>query len=77
MFNASSIGSKSLPLLGAQPRRAVELPVRFAGFWTAVFVPFVLLGLIASGEVLQSPQLFATLLGANLAGLVVGRNYKR
>jgi len=51
--------------------------MRFVGFWTAILVPFVLLGLIASGAVLQSPQLFAALLGANLAGLVVGRNYKR
>lgn len=77
MSNASPIGSKSLPRLGAHPRRALELPAQFVGFWTAIFVPFVLLGLIASGEALQSPELFATLLGANLAGLVVGRNYKR
>lgn len=77
MSNASPIGSKSLPRLNRQPRRALELPMRFAGFWTAVVVPFVLLGLIVSGEVLQSPALFAALLGANLAGLVVGRNYKR
>lgn len=77
MSNASPIGSKSLPRLSAQPRRAIEMPMRFVGFWTAIFVPFVLLGLIASGAVLQSPQLFAALLGANLVGLVVGRNYKR
>jgi hypothetical protein len=53
------------------------LPVKFIGFWTAVFVPFVLLALIASGAVLQAPQLFAALLGANLVGLVVGRDYKQ
>lgn len=77
MSNASPIGSKSLPRLQAWPRRAIEMPMQFVGFWTAIFVPFVLLGLIASGTALQSPGLFAALLGANLAGLVVGRNYKR
>lgn len=76
-MSTSPIGSKSVPKLGAQPRRALELPMRFVGFWTAILVPFVLLGLIASGAALQSPGLFAGLLGANLAGLVVGRNYKR
>ena len=77
MSNASPNGSKSFPQLEARPRRAIEMPMQFVGFWTAILVPFVLLGLIASGAVLQSPQLFATLLGANLAGLVVGRDYKR
>jgi hypothetical protein len=76
-MSTSPLGSKSFPQLGTQPRRALELPLRFVGFWTAILVPFVLLGLIASGTALQSPGLFAGLLGANLAGLVVGRNYKR
>lgn len=53
------------------------LPLRFVGFWTAVFVPFVLLGLIVSGTALQSPQLLTVLLCANLFGLVVGKDYKQ
>lgn len=80
MSNASQVGTESAPplyQLGAQSRRALELPVRFVGFWTAIFGPFVLLGLIASGAAQQSPLLLAGLLAANLAGLVVGRNYKR
>ena len=77
MSNASPLGSESFPRLGAQPRRVLELPLRFVGFWTAIFVPFVLLGLILSGAALQSPQLLSALLGANLVGLIVGRNYKR
>jgi hypothetical protein len=77
MSNASPIGSESFPRLGEKPRRLLELPVRFIGFWTAILVPFVLLGMIVSGTALQSPQLLSVLLGANLFGLVVGKDYKR
>ena len=77
MSNASPIGSESLPRLGEMPRRMLEAPLRFVGFWTAVFVPFVLLGLIVSGTALQSPQLLTVLLCVNLFGLVVGKDYKR
>lgn len=76
MSNASPIGSESFPRLGEAPRRML-LPLRFAGFWTAVFIPFVLLGLIVSGTALQSPQLLTVLLCANLFGLVVGKDYKQ
>ena len=54
-----------------------ELPVRFVGFWTAVLMPFVLLGLLAVGTVQQSPELLTALLAANVAGLVLGKDYKR
>lgn len=77
MSNASPLESQSRHRAQTTPRRVLGLPVKFVGFWTAVFVPFVLLALIASGAVLQAPQLFAALLGANLVGLVVGRDYKR
>lgn len=62
---------------GAQSLRLLELPVRFVGFWTAVVLPFVLVGLLASGVVQQSPLLLGGLLTANVAGLVLGRDYKR
>ncbi len=77
MSNASPTKSQSRHRAQAAPRRVLGVPVKFIGFWTAVFVPFVLLALIVSGAVLQAPQLFAALLGANLVGLVVGRDYKR
>ena len=54
-----------------------RLPVRFVGFWTAVFIPFVLLSLLAIGAAPQSPELLGGLLAANVAGLVLGKDYKR
>jgi len=60
-----------------EPLRALELPIRFVGFWTAVVVPFVVLGLLASGTAQQSPELVAGLLAANVTGLVVGKDYNR
>ena len=55
----------------------IELPMRFLGFWTAVVIPFVLLGLIVVGVAQQSPLLLGSLLTANILGLVLGRDYKR
>lgn len=62
---------------GGQSLRALGLPAKFVGFWTAVVVPFVLLGLIASGAAQQSPLLLTGLLGVNVAGLLLGKDYKR
>lgn len=63
------------------PRKSLQsgigLPMRFLGFWTAVVVPFVLLGLVAAGIAQQSPLLLSGLLAANILGLVLGRDYKR
>lgn len=61
-----------------QPLQNVCLPViQFVGFWTAVLLPFVLVSLLATGVAAQSPPLVAALLGCNVAGLVLGRNYRR
>ncbi|MEF8814916.1 MAG: hypothetical protein V5A55_14045 [Halovenus sp.] len=73
-FSLDSIGEQDII---NKPLRALELPVRFAGFWTAVVVPFVVLGLFASGAAQQSPRLVVGLLVANVAGLVVGKDYNR
>jgi len=54
-----------------------QRPVRFVGFWTAVITPFVLLSLTVIGMTQQSPELLTALLVANVAGLVVGKDYKR
>lgn len=67
----------SLQTFGEQSLRMLGLPVRIAGFWTAVLVPFVLLGMIVSGAAQHSPLLVTGLLTANFVGLVLGRNYKR
>lgn len=61
--------------------RAVSLPpsfappVQFLGFWTAIISPFVLMSVVAAGVTTQYPLVVATLLFANIAGLVIGRNY--
>lgn len=58
-------------------RTAVEYPLRLVGFWAAVVLPFVLLGLIALGIAQQSPALLTGLVSANVAALVLGREYNR
>lgn len=56
---------------------SLETSVRRLGFWTAVLMPFVLLGLIVAGLAQQSPLLLGSLLAANVTGLVIGKEYKR
>jgi hypothetical protein len=81
MSNASPLESDS-----AVPQRSVDvqslrqlcLPaLRFAGFWTAVLLPFVLASLLVGGYVSQFPQLVGGLLALNFVGLVLGRNHNR
>jgi len=56
---------------------AVEYPVRLLGFWSAVVIPFVILSLFAAGVAQQSPAVVGGLVAANVAGLVLGKEYKR
>ncbi|MFB6139490.1 MAG: hypothetical protein ABEJ26_03540 [Halosimplex sp.] len=51
--------------------------VQFAGFWSAVALPFAMLALIVSGSAAQRAPLFAALLVANVVALRVGHGYKR
>jgi hypothetical protein len=51
-------------------------PARIVGFWTAVVLPFVLLALIGLGIAQQSPLLVLGLVTVNVAGLVLGNDYK-
>jgi hypothetical protein len=68
-------GVESL-LVGADRLGTRLVPsVRFASFWTAVLVPFVLLALLVIGAV--NPIVWSGLVAANVAGLVLGRNYSR
>lgn len=63
---------------GLRPLQSVLNPaVRFVGFWSAILLPFVVLGLLAGGAPQQSPLLFVGLLAANVVALVVGNGYKR
>jgi hypothetical protein len=56
---------------------AVEYPFRLLGFWSAVILPFVIVSLLAAGIAQQSPALIGGLVAANIAGLVLGKDYKR
>jgi len=68
--NERSIDSESL-------QAAVSYPLRAAGFWSAIALPFVILGLIAVGAAQQSPVLLSGLMTANVVGLVLGRTHNR
>jgi hypothetical protein len=58
-------------------RAAVGYPLRAASFWSAIALPFVILGLLAAGAAQQSPVLLSGLLAANVVGLVLGRTHNR
>ncbi len=69
-FDTSLIPDRSL-------QAVVQYPVRLLGFWSAIVLPFVILSLIVAGVAQQSPTLLAGLLAANIAGLVLGKDYNR
>jgi hypothetical protein len=72
-FPSDSTANRDVGIL----RTAVKYPLRLLGFWSAVFVPFVLLGLIVAGVAQHSPALIAALVGANVTGLVLGKEYNQ
>ena len=66
------------PARGAQLLRTVLLgSMRFAGFWSAIALPFVLLAMVVVGVAAQQTGLFAGLVGTNLVALRLGREYNR
>lgn len=66
------------PARGAQWLRTLLVsPARFAGFWSAVALPFLLLGLVVTGSTAQQAPLFAALIAANLVALRLGHGYNR
>jgi predicted permease len=81
MSSASPVKQDSTSTKRFSPTKILRIdpqrPVRFVGFWTAVIMPFVLLSLTVIGTTQQSPALLTALLVANVAGLVVGKDYKR
>lgn len=50
---------------------------RFAGFWSAVGLPFALLALVVTGAAAEQPVLFVALVVANCLGLRLGHAYNR
>ncbi|WP_336001594.1 hypothetical protein [Halorientalis halophila] len=60
-----------------QPRRRFLAPLQAVGFWSAIVLPLVLFPMMVSGLAGESLPLFAALVGANLAGAVLGRDYNR
>jgi len=59
--------------VGSRLRQGVEM----VGFWTAVALPFVVVGAIAAGLWRQYPVTLTALLALNLAALVLGQDHKR
>ena len=63
---------------GAQWIRTLLVdPARFAGFWSAVTIPFLLLGMVVAGMAAQQSSLFAGLVVANVVALRVGHGHNR
>lgn len=58
-------------------RTAVQYPLRLLGFWAAIVLPFVLLGLLSAGIAQQSPGLLTGVVGTNVAALVLGKEYNQ
>lgn len=78
MSSASRYGSTTERIPGAQSLQSgVGYPLRVLGFWMAVILPFVLLGIVATGLALEFPLLVSGLVTVNVAGLVLGKDYKR
>jgi hypothetical protein len=62
---------------GAQWFDLLARPVRAAGFWSAVAIPFLLLGLVVTGSAVQHVGLFVGLVVANLVALRVGHGHNQ
>jgi hypothetical protein len=58
-----------------EPLSVLYTPVQFAGFWTAVLLPFVTAPMLATGLASEHMVPFVALVAANLVALVVGRDY--
>ena len=50
---------------------------RCVGFWSAVVIPFVLLGLVVAGSAAEHANLFGTLVVANVLALRLGHDHRR
>jgi len=50
---------------------------QFAGFWSAIVLPFAMLGLVVSGSAAEQAPLFTGLLIANVVALRVGHGYNK
>jgi hypothetical protein len=63
---------------GVQRLRSLAVgSARFAGFWSAVVLPFAMLAMVVSGSVAQQAPLFVGLLLANVVALRVGHGHKQ
>jgi hypothetical protein len=78
MSIASPFESETISRFASRPLRGlIGRTIQLIGFWAAVVLPFVLLGLLATSTTQQSPLLLGGLVVTNLLGLVVGKDYKR
>lgn len=61
----------------AAGRRLVTVPLRFVGFWAAVFMPFLYLPLLTKGLTTSETPVFVGLLLFHVVALVAGHGYNR
>lgn len=76
-YESDRAATSRQPVDSAGLHTHVRPVIHCAGFWTAVLLPFVLVTLLASGVIVEQPFVAGGLLAVNLAGLVLGRDYKR
>jgi hypothetical protein len=80
MSSASPFERSHVELPTQRARRVESLlrgSVRATGFWSAVAIPFVLIGMLGTGSVDQHTALFVALVVANVFALRLGRDYNR
>jgi hypothetical protein len=65
------------PVPGVQWVQLLARPIRAASFWSAVAIPFLLLGLVATGSAVQHVGLFVGLVVTNLVALRVGHAHNQ
>jgi hypothetical protein len=66
----------NLSTLADSAAETVRKPFQFAGFWSAVALPFVYVPMLAGGLTASQQSTFALLLAAHAVALVAGHDYR-
>jgi hypothetical protein len=65
-----------LSALADSAAEAFRKPCQFAGFWSAVALPFVYVPMLAGGLTASQQSTFALLFAAHAVALVAGHDYR-
>lgn len=78
MIPSTSTNDRSVVPAGVSVVTYLRRPLQAGAFWAAVLLPFLTLGLLASGVESTYEQLaLVGLLAANVVALLVGHGYRR